>query len=152
MDFARNNDLIAYNGAWIYPVEDGWQANLRGFHYSADTQDELKAKIDMYNDDNEHTFKLATSTDYAKPVYGSGDRLFEEDEEEDEDIIQWSVQYNLPDLQDYDDDIDGKFIEEVIIEAPDFRTATKYAEQYARVEAHENDSWSGAEIISIAQK
>ena len=78
--------------------------------------------------------------------------MFEEDEEEDEDIIQWSVQYNLPDLQDYDDDIDGKFIEEVIIEAPDFRTATKYAEQYARVEAHENDSWSGAEIISIAQK
>lgn len=150
MDFARNNDLTAYNGAWIYPVEGGWEANLRGFHYSADTLDELKSKIDMYNDDNERAFKLATSTDYAKPVYGSGDRLFEDSEEED--VIQWAVQYNLSKSEDYDDDIDGKFIEEVIIEAPDFRTATKYAEQYARAEAHEDDSWRGAEIISIAQK
>lgn len=150
MEFARNNDLTAYNGAWIYPVKDGWEANLRGFHYSADTLEELKAKIDMYNDDNERAFKLATSTDYARPVYGSGDKLFEENEEEE--VIQWAVQYNLPDLEDYDDSIDGKFIEEVIIEAPDFRTATKYAEQYARAEAHDNDAWRGAEIISIVQK
>ncbi len=35
-----------YNGAWIYPVYDGWEGNLDGLHYSADTEDELKVKID----------------------------------------------------------------------------------------------------------
>ena len=149
MDFARNNYLKAYNGAWIYPVDSGWEANLHGYHYSAETLDELKAKIDMYKDDNP-VFKLATLNDHAKPVYGSSNSLFEE--AEDNDTIQWVVQYNLPDLEDYDDNMDGRFIEEVIIEAPDFRTATKYAEQYARVEARDNDAWRSAEIISIIQK
>ena len=41
------NDLIAYNGAWLYSVWDGmWEGNLRGLHFSANTIDELKAKID----------------------------------------------------------------------------------------------------------
>ena len=41
------DDLIAYKGAWLYSVWDGtWEGNLRGFHYSADTLDELKAKIE----------------------------------------------------------------------------------------------------------
>lgn len=35
-----------YNGAWMYPVSDGWEANLDGLHYEAETEDELKAKID----------------------------------------------------------------------------------------------------------
>ena len=33
MDSARNNYLKAYNGAWIYPVDSGWEANLHGYHY-----------------------------------------------------------------------------------------------------------------------
>lgn len=35
-----------YRGAWIYPVYGGWEANLDGLHYDAETEDELKAKID----------------------------------------------------------------------------------------------------------
>ena len=143
------NDLIAYKGAWLYPVSDGtWEGNLRGFHYSADTLDELKAKIDMYNDENELAFKLATSKDYAKPIYGN-DQLMEDEEE---DIIQWDVQYQLKSADEYDDDIDGNNIREVIIEADDFDTAVKYAEQYARKSAHEDSSWADAEIISITQR
>ena len=35
-----------YRGAWIYPVYGGWEANLDGLHYDAETEDALKAKID----------------------------------------------------------------------------------------------------------
>lgn len=35
-----------YKGAWMYPVYGGWEANLDGLHYDAETEDELKAKID----------------------------------------------------------------------------------------------------------
>lgn len=149
MDFSRNNDLIAYNGAWMYPVEGGWEANLRGFHYSAETLDELKAKIDKYADENEKAFNIATSNDYARPVYGSGESLFEGAENSDD--LTWIVQYDVSASQEYDDNMNDSTIREVIIEAPDFKLATKYAEQYAMMSAHDDPSWANAEIISIVQ-
>lgn len=48
-----NNDAVAqkdgwtqYNGAWIYPVEGGWEANLNGCHYDDASLELLKRKID----------------------------------------------------------------------------------------------------------
>ena len=65
------NDLISYNGAYLYQVDDGtWEGNLLGFHYSADTLDELKAKIDKYKGNAESSFAYATSKQYAAPIYG----------------------------------------------------------------------------------
>lgn len=35
-----------YRGAWIYPVSDGMEANLDGFHYDGKSKAEVKAKVD----------------------------------------------------------------------------------------------------------
>lgn len=38
-------DWMSYKGAWIYPVEGGYEANFTGEHFEAATLDELKAKL-----------------------------------------------------------------------------------------------------------
>lgn len=35
-----------YKGAWIYPIKNGFEANLDGLHYEAESEEELKAIID----------------------------------------------------------------------------------------------------------
>lgn len=147
MDLSRNNNLTAYKGAWIYPVSDGWEGNLRGFHYSADTIDELKSKLDaaIENDDPRSTLRLYS----AEPKHYTA---MDEDEESTEDGIEWSVQFQLNLVDDYDDNMDQDSIEEVIISAPDFDTASKYAQQYARQQAHEDSRWNEAEVISITRR
>lgn len=40
------NNMTMYNGAWIYPIKGGWEANLNGCHYDAEDLDTLKQKID----------------------------------------------------------------------------------------------------------
>ena len=143
------DDLIAYKGAWLYSVWDGtWEGNLRGFHYSADTLDELKDKIDkaVETDDPGQTMKLYS----AEPKHF---KVVNEDDKEDYDYEdEWAVQYQFEPSDEYDDERDGSDIREVIIAAPDFDTARKYAEQYARKAAHEETGWDRAEIISITKR
>lgn len=40
------SNWVNYKGAWIYPVNTGFEANLDGLHYIADTEEELKAILD----------------------------------------------------------------------------------------------------------
>jgi hypothetical protein len=146
------NDLISYNGAYLYQVDDGtWEGNLLGFHYSADTLDELKSKIDKYKSNAENAFASATSKQYAAPIYGSGDRLFEESEE---DVPVWSVEYYLGKSNDLDDTFDDNHRVQVNIEAPDFESAAKYATQYIiKMQKSENgERWANAEILSIERR
>lgn len=42
----KEHDMTLYNGAWIYPVVGGWEANLYGCHYDAEDLEALKQKID----------------------------------------------------------------------------------------------------------
>ena len=147
------NDLISYNGAYLYQVDDGtWEGNLLGFHYSADTLDELKAKIDKYKGNAENAFAAATSKQYAAPTYGSGDRLFEDS---DDDMPVWAVEYYLPDPEDLDDSFidNGRHIS-VDIEAPDFESAAKYATQYIikKQKDEGGEAWVSAEILSIERR
>ena len=143
------DDLIAYKGAWLYSIrDDTWEGNLRGFHYSADTLDELKAKIDkaVKTDDLGQTLKLYS----AEPKHF---KVVNEDDKEDYDYEdEWAVQYQFEPSDEYDDEIEGSYIREVIISAPDFDTARKYAEQYARKVTHEEAEWGRAEIISIIKR
>ena len=148
-----NNDLISYNGAYMYRVADGtWEANLMGFHYSADTLEELKAKIDKYKNNALDAFNYATSKQYAEPIYGSGDRLFEDSTEEGP---LWEVVYYIPSDSEFDDSFDdeGSHIR-AEIEAPDFESAAKYATQYIIKKQKEdgNEKWANAEILSIERK
>lgn len=145
------NDLINYNGAYIYPVEDGtYEANLFGFHYSADTLDEIKAKIDKYKNAAEDSFKYVKATEYHPQVYGTNDRLFEDAEDE----IWWAVTYYLPALDREFDDMDSSAQKTVEIEAADFDLAVKYANQYIiKMQKSENgDIWTSAEILSIERR
>lgn len=146
------NDLISYNGAYLYQLTDGtWEANLYGFHYSAPTIDEIKAKVDKYKGSAYDSFKTATSKQYAEPIYGSGDRLFEDAEEG----PVWAVEYYLGGSNDIDDSFedDGDRVQ-VDIEAPDFESAAKYATQYIiKMQKSENgERWADAEILSIERR
>lgn len=146
------NDLISYNGAYLYQVSDGtWEGNLLGFHYSADTLDELKAKIDKYKNSATSAFKYATSKQYAEPVYGSGNRLFEESDYEGP---VWAVEYYLSEQEELDDSFDNGRRVQVDIEAPDFETAAKYATQYMIKKQKEDggEDWVNAEILSIERR
>lgn len=147
------NDLISYNGAYLYQVADGtWEGNLLGFHYSADTLDELKAKIDKYRGNAESSFAYATSKQYAAPAYGSGNRLFEDSDEEGP---VWAVEYYLPDAEDLDDSfVDNGHRVRVDIEAPDFESAAKYATQYIikKQKDEGGEAWANAEILSIERR
>lgn len=44
-DWTPPEDWMSYKGAWIYPVEGGYEANFTGEHFEAATLDELKAKL-----------------------------------------------------------------------------------------------------------
>lgn len=78
-----------------------------------------------------------------------GGRLFEDESDEPE----WVVTYNLPLLnEDFDDDFDNTSSRNHIINAPDFETAVKYAEQHIRVMNKENSDWEGAEIEAIQRR
>lgn len=144
------DDMINYKGAWIYPVVDGYEANLRGFHYDGLTLDELKAKIDVAveTDDPGQTLKLySASPDYARVSFMNEDEEFE-------DGLEYVVVYHLaePEEDDSFEDISKK---EVIITAPDFETAVKYAQQYLRkmcAKEETKDLWRDAEILSIEQR
>lgn len=72
-------------------------------------------------------------------------------EGEEEYGIDWLVQFEL-ESEDIDDSFDSNYREEVVIEAPDFDTAHKYAQQYIRtmqLKSDNGNSWKGAKIISI---
>ncbi len=65
--------------------------------------------------------------------------------------LQWAATFYLGE-SDIDDTFEDTATTEVIIEAPDFETAVKYAQQYIRkmqTESETKDLWSDAEILSI---
>lgn len=62
--------------------------------------------------------------------------------------IQWVASYLLSDSE-LDDNFDDTDIEEVILNASDFETAVRYAQQYLRKMKSEDDSWKAAEILSV---
>lgn len=148
------SDLINYNGAYLYQVSDGtWEGNLCGFHYSAETLDDLKAKIDKYKDNALSAFNSITKSNYAQPIYGSGDRLFEDADDGEE--ITWSAVYYLPSRSsEIDDDFESNNEVTVEIIAPDFESASKYAQQYIikMIKSEDGVEWTGAEILSLERK
>lgn len=73
--------------------------------------------------------------------------LFEDKEEGPE----WVVTYHLgyPEL---DDDIDESEVTEVILTAPTFNIAARYAQQYLRkmqTEEDTSESWKNAQILAV---
>lgn len=153
-EIKMRNDLISYNGAYLYQLTDGtWEANLYGFHYSAPTIDELKAKVDKYKGSAYDSFKTATSKTYAAPVYGSENNLFE-DADDGEEIV-WAAVYYLPaKSSDIDDDFENKNEVTVDIVASDFESASKYAQQYIikMLKGEDAHEWQNAEILSLERK
>ena len=148
VDLAMNGDMINYKGAWIYPIDGGYEANLRGFHYDAESLDELKSKIDVAvkTDDPGRTLKLYS----ADPRYYS---VMNEDGE-DVDGPEWLVVYYLGGVES-DDSFEDKDTIEIVLTAPNFEAAVKYAQQYIRKmqsEASTKERWADAEIISIDQR
>ncbi len=147
-DFAKRSDLTNYRGAWIYPTDYGYEANLKGFHYDAETLEELMNKIDnaIKYFDVENTLKLYS----ADSKYY---RVINEDGEE-EQGPQWSVIYHLGEPES-DDSFEDTYTKEVVITAPNVEAAVRYAQQYVRkMKADPNSSsmWENAEIISIEQR
>ena len=141
-------DMINYKGAWIYPIDGGFEANLRGFHYDAETLDELKSKIDIAvkTDDPGNTLKMYS----ADPKYYS---VMNEDDEEIEGP-EWLVVYHLGE-DEADDSFEDTYTEELVLTATTFEDAVKYAQQYIRkmqADPDTKDRWINAEIISIDQR
>ena len=73
--------------------------------------------------------------------------LFEEEDKGPE----WVVVYHLG-YYDFDDDLNNSDVEEIILNAPNFETAARYAQQYLRkmqMDEETADTWSEAEILSV---
>ena len=68
----------------------------------------------------------------------------------DENLIEWFVSYTFDTLE-YDDELESNEVTQVI-EAEDFATAVKYAEQYMRAQAKEDPKWSTASIEAIYKR
>ena len=64
---------------------------------------------------------------------------------------EWVVVYHLGYLE-FDDDVDSSDITEIVLNAPDFDIAVRYAQQYLRkmqVDEETSDSWADAQILSV---
>lgn len=75
-------------------------------------------------------------------------------ESEEESGVEWLVKFQLK-SPDVDDSFEDDYMEEVILLAPDFDTAYKYAQQYIRTKQLDEtteDAWSDAEIVSVDKK
>lgn len=72
--------------------------------------------------------------------------LFEGDGEEGP---EWVISFATGLQEDFDDNYEDDGTHDIKINAPDAETAVKYAEQYARKMRLEDDSWQGAEIVSV---
>lgn len=75
-------------------------------------------------------------------------RLLVENEESE---LEWVVVYHLG-YSDFDDEIDNSDIHEAVLNAPDFDTAVRYAQQYLRKMQTEEETaseWSSAQILSV---
>lgn len=71
--------------------------------------------------------------------------------EDQDDGPEWAVTYSLSN-EEFDDSFDSDNTVEVRLNAVDFDTAVKYAQQYLRKKQTEEDTadeWSEAEILSI---
>ena len=64
---------------------------------------------------------------------------------------EWVVVYHLGYLE-FDDDVDSSDITEIVLNAPDFDIAVRYAQQYLRkmqVDEETSDIWADAQILSV---
>lgn len=127
---------VQYKGAVIYPVNGGFEANLKGFHYEDKTFDGIKSKIDkaISTSDVENTIKMySASGDFAKP------QLFEDAEDNQ---LTFKAEYSLEDGD----------VETVSLEADSFDSAVKYALQYVRkmqLDDSTAEKWTDAKLLSL---
>lgn len=70
---------------------------------------------------------------------------------DEEEGLEWKITYELPIVEDLEDNSEKPANVE-IIHAPDAETAAKYAGQHARIMAKEDPKWTEAEIISIQKQ
>ena len=73
--------------------------------------------------------------------------LFEQNDEG----IEWVVVYHMG-YTELDDNLEDNEITEIALNAPDFDTAVKYAQQYLRKMQSEEetaDKWRNAQILSV---
>lgn len=64
---------------------------------------------------------------------------------------EWVVVYHMG-YTEFDDDITDDDSTEIILNAPDFDTAVKYAQQYLRkmqTEEETSEEWADAQILSV---
>lgn len=141
-------DLVSYCGALLYPVGDRYEAEYNGFHFDASNIEELKAKLDFVIKNDK--FKLNPNNHTSDiPLFcilsEDGTTEFKN---------RWIVQYQLIPTE-IDDDMQDSSIKEIIIQAPDIDSVTKYAHQYIRKMQKDPDvveNWDDAEIISITEQ
>jgi len=75
-------------------------------------------------------------------------------EDNEEEGVEWLIQFQLA-SDEFDDSFDQDYKEEVVIVAPDFDTAYKYAQQYVRkmqLDSETSAQWKGAEIVSVDKR
>lgn len=73
--------------------------------------------------------------------------LFEDEQDGPEYVVTYQLMFS-----DVDDDMDTSDIKEIILNAPDFETAVKFAQQYLRKMQSEEataELWNNAEILSV---
>lgn len=73
--------------------------------------------------------------------------LFEQEDEGPE----WVVTYHLG-YSEFDDDFESAETKEVVLNAPDFDTAVRFAQQYLRkmqTEEKTSEEWANSEILAI---
>ncbi len=75
-------------------------------------------------------------------------------EGEEESGVEWLVQFDFT-SNSVDDSFEDDYKEEVVIVAPDFDTAYKYAQQYIRTKQLDEETkteWAHAEIVSVDKR
>ena len=75
-------------------------------------------------------------------------------EDDEEDGVEWLAQFHLSESE-FDDSFDENYRDEVVLVAPDFETAFKYAQQYIRSmksKQETKDQWSNAELVSLDRR
>lgn len=80
-------------------------------------------------------------------------RVLFEDNNQDEGP-EWVVVFSFTNSE-FDDDLEDNSTEEISINAVDFETAVKYAQQYLRkmkTEDESSEKWADAEIISVEMR
>ena len=145
VDLSDRKDWTNYRGAWLYPTPYGYEANYKGFHYEASSIEALCRKIDGAIDYEQSL----PSQDYITANKRSYIPFLDED---DNTTAEWAIVFQLNSDDTIDDDFSETPFKEVVIQADDFDSAVKYAQQYIRkmtLNSETHDQWVNAEVVSI---